>query len=88
MSEEKKEGIFARIFAGFAEHAKRQHEITKARHASMLVTPADAKAMFFESMAYAKLTPAEKQELELEAIKAGLKPGQPGYPGANPNGKK
>ena len=69
-------GIFEKIAKDMTEHAKRQHEITKARHEAFIVTPADAKAMFIESFNYAKLSPTAKQELELEAIKAKRRPGQ------------
>ena len=69
MSKEK--GIVGKVIDDLIDHTKTQHEITKARHEASKVSPADAKAKFKAQHAHAKLSPAEKQKIQLEEIAAG-----------------
>lgn len=62
--------VVKKIAGDMAEHAKTQHEITKARHEVSKKSPAQAKAEFRERHEYAKKSPREKQQIELEELKA------------------
>lgn len=70
MENEKKKGIVGKIVGDMADHAKTQHEITKARHAVLTKTPKQAHEEFKERHEYAKKSPKEKQEIELAELKA------------------
>ena len=57
-----------KVIDGLKEHTKMQHEITKARHTVSKKSPAQAKAEFKERHAHAKLSPVEKQKIELQKL--------------------
>jgi len=66
----KEKGIIGKITGDIAESARVQHQITKARHANSVKTPADAGAEFRERHADAKKPPIQKQQEELARLQA------------------
>jgi hypothetical protein len=60
-----------KILKDLKESTKKQHEITKARHALSVKTPADASAEFKERHEQAVKAPIEKQKEDLKRLQAG-----------------
>ena len=57
-----------KIVKDIVEHTKTQHEITKARHKVSKKSPSQAKAEFLERHEHARLSPAQKQQIELQKL--------------------
>lgn len=62
--------IVKKVVSDMKDHAKTQHQITKARHEVLKKSPAQAKAEFKERHEYAKKSPAEKQQIELAELQS------------------
>lgn len=67
---EKEKAIIRKIAGDMTDHAKTQHEITKARHEVLKKSPAQAKEEFKQRHADAKKSPKQKQQEELARLRA------------------